>query len=343
MPLRARLRPTLFSRTAMSASGPPSSSASLFAPKAGEQLTLSSTIPLQDGHAQPRFGIGAWLMRGDEATTALKHAFDVVGYRHVDTARYYRNERQVGQAIRESKVPREALYATTKLFTNDMGGGERTKAAYEDSLNSSGLAYWDLVLLHAPDGGRAHRLKTWAALSEYVKAGTIRSLGVSNFGEHHIDELMNSAEGQAVKPVVNQIECHPFFAQTSLRRKCEENGIAVQGYCPLARGRYYGDKTLVDVAKRNNCSEAQVMLRWAIQQGIVPLPKSSNEGRQTENAQTLQLNLSDDDMKGASRRPAGFFIAWPWCAHWPCTLTDKAVSTHAPPPFHRHPHSSRRP
>lgn len=253
-------------------------------------------IKLQDGTEQPRFGIGAWAMHGKEAYHALKHAFTTAEYRSVDCAKYYKNEAEVGQAIRDSGLDRSELYATTKLFTNSMGGGSRTEKAYQDSLHQSGLEYWDLVLLHAPDGGKDFRLRTWDTLTNFVEDGTIRSLGVSNFGPKHIDELIE--HNPKVKPVVNQIECHPFFAQRQLRQKCEENGIVVQAYCPLARGRYYGDKTLVEVAKRNNKSEAQVMLRWLIQHGIIPLPKSSNPERQLENAASLKFELSDADMKG---------------------------------------------
>lgn len=235
-------------------------------------------------------------MRGQEAYKALLGSLQDVGYRSIDTAKYYSNETEVGQAIRDSGIPRNEIYATTKLFTGAMGGGSKTEKAYQDSLDKSGLEYWDLVLLHAPDGGKDFRLKTWETLTRYVESGQIKSLGVSNFGTHHIDELVQA--NPKVKPVVNQIECHPFFAQRELRKKCEENGIVVQAYCPLARGRYYGDKTLVDVAKRNNKSEAQVMLRWLLQHGIIPLPKSSNPQRQKENAESLDFELSSDDMKG---------------------------------------------
>jgi diketogulonate reductase-like aldo/keto reductase len=271
-------------------------SLSPFAPKSGEKLTLTSSIKLQDGTSQPRFGIGAWAMRGQEAYKALLGSLQDVGYRSIDTAKYYQNETEVGQAIRDSGIPRSDIYATTKLFTGAMGGGLKTEKAYQDSLDKSGLDYWDLVLLHAPDGGKEFRLKTWETLTKYVESGQIKSLGVSNFGIHHIDEMVQA--NLKVKPVVNQIECHPFFAQRELRKKCEENGIVVQAYCPLARGRYYGDKTLVDVAKRNDKSEAQVMLRWLLQHGIIPLPKSSNPQRQKENAESLDFELSSEDMKG---------------------------------------------
>lgn len=300
MPLRIKL-PSILTNNLKNPTSIRTMSSSPFAPSSNEKLNLTSSIKLQDGTSQPRFGIGAWDMRGNECYTALRHAFEKVGYRSVDTARYYRNEEQVGRAIRDTiqqtSIQRKDIYATTKLFTNDMGGGENSKLAYQDSLTKSGLDYWDLVLLHAPDGGKEFRLDTWKTLSEFVKNGQIRSLGVSNFGAHHIEELMSSEEGKAIKPVVNQIECHPFFAQKEVRQASEKHGIVVQAYCPLARGRYYGDKTLVDVAKRNDKSEAQIMLRWLTQHGIIPLPKSSNEKRQLENAQSLEFTLSDEDMK----------------------------------------------
>jgi hypothetical protein len=177
-----------------------------------------------------------------------------------------------------------------------MGGGAKTRSAVEDSLAKWGLDYLDLVLLHAPDGGKRFRLDSWATLTELVQEGRIRSLGVSNFGAHHIKELLDS--NPAVRPVCNQIECHPFFAQKELRAACERENIIVQAYCPLARGRYYGDKTLKKVADETGKTEAQVMLRWLIQHGIVALPKSSNPQRQVENADSLKFELSDEQMEG---------------------------------------------
>ncbi|PWN45245.1 Aldo/keto reductase [Ceraceosorus guamensis] len=277
-----------------------------WAPTPGVKLDLSSTVPLADGNTMPLFGIGAWAMRGSECHTALSLALDQVGYRHIDTARYYRNEKEVGAAVRGSKVPRKDIFVTTKLFTNDMGGGARSRAALDDSLRQSGLDYFDLVLLHAPDGGKEFRLNTWQTLSEMAKEGKAKSLGISNFGEHHVRELMQS-EPQVV-PVVNQIECHPFFAQAGLRKACEDAGIIVQAYCPLARSRYYGDKTLSTIASKVNKSEAQVMLRWLIQSGVVPLPKSSNQGRQEENAKSLDFELDSGDMQklnALDRGPSG--------------------------------------
>ncbi|CEH17139.1 Aldo/keto reductase family proteins [Ceraceosorus bombacis] len=242
-----------------------------WAPTPGTKLHLGATVPLADGNTMPLFGIGAWAMRGSECHSALSLALDEVGYRHIDTARYYRNEKEVGAAVRGSRVPRKDIFVTTKLFTNDMGGGSRSRAALDDSLRQSGLDYFDLVLLHAPDGGKEFRLNTWQTLSE-------------------------------------MIECHPFFAQAGLRKACEDAGIIVQAYCPLARSRYYGDKTLSSIASKINKSEAQIMLRWLIQSGVVPLPKSSNQARQEENAKSLDFGLDSDDMQklnALDRGPSG--------------------------------------
>ncbi|SPO23045.1 related to 2,5-diketo-D-gluconic acid reductase [Ustilago trichophora] len=266
-----------------------------FAPKLGEKLTLTSSITMVNGHTMPRFGIGAWDMRGSECRQALLNAFDHAGYRHVDTARYYRNEAECGAAVLQSSVPRSELFYTTKIYLNEMGGGSITRKAVQDSLTKSGLDYLDLVLLHAPDGGKKFRLDSWATLTEMVEEGKIRSLGVSNFGPKHIDELIESKP--KVRPVVNQIECHPFFAQRELRKVCEKEEIVVQAYCPMARGRYYGDETLKKVAKELGKTEAQVMLRWLVQHGIVALPKSSNPQRQVENAECLSFELSDQQMQ----------------------------------------------
>ncbi|PWZ00698.1 Aldo/keto reductase [Testicularia cyperi] len=266
-----------------------------FAPKSGHTLDLASSLKMADGHRMPLFGIGAWDMRGDECKSALLNAFDKAGYRHVDTARYYRNEAEVGAAIRECNVARSDIFATSKVYLNEMGGGDKTRNAVEDGLAKSGLDYWDLVLLHAPDGGKDFRLASWKTLESLVEEGKIRSLGVSNFGAHHIQELLDSKP--TCLPVVNQIECHIFFAQTELRKFCEDNNVIVQAYCPLARGKYYGDPTLKKVADETGKSEAQIMLRWLVQHGIVALPKSSNPKRQVENAECLSFELSQQQMK----------------------------------------------
>lgn len=288
-----RIAARTVSRTLPSTARTMSSSAytSPFAPRPDEKLTLSSTVPLPNGLTMPRFGIGTWEMFGDEPVTALKHAVEKLGYLHIDTAEYYRNN--VGKFVHSTSVPREKLFVTTKTFAK----GPNAKSSIERTTAKENMDYWDLVLIHAPDGGRQARLSAWEGLSELVKAGKIKALGVSNYGEKHIKELLDSKPD--VLPVTNQIECHPFFAQVPLRKYCEEHKIPVQSYCPLARGEYYSDATLKEVAQSNNKTPAQIMLRWGVQSGLVPLPKSSNPDRQAENADALVGGwaLSDDDMR----------------------------------------------
>lgn len=225
------------------------------------------------------------------------------------------DEDQVGKFVTSSSIPREKLFVTTKTFSK----GASAKNTIESSLKKSGLEYWDLVLIHAPDGGKEARLSAWKALSELVKEGKVKSLGVSNYGEHHIKELLDSQPD--VVPVTNQvsrageyepttftdcfnstrlqIECHPFFPQVSLRRYCESHNIPVQSYCPLARQEHFSNSTLQGIASELSKTPAQVMLRWAVQSGLVPLPKSSNEQRQRENADALVggWELSDEQMR----------------------------------------------
>lgn len=198
-----------------------------------------------------------------------------------------------------SSVPRSELFLTTKTFTKGSGAYD----SIQRTLDKAGLAYWDLVLIHAPDGGAKARKETWDALSKLVEQGKAKSIGVSNYGSKHLEELRN----ERIKPVVNQIECHPFFAQRQLRKDTESHGIVVQAYCPLARNQYDGDETLNAVAKRNGKTVAQVLLRWSIQEGMVPLPKSSNPGRQKENADALIAgwSLSAEDMAELSKLDRG--------------------------------------
>ncbi|CAO1629157.1 unnamed protein product [Parajaminaea phylloscopi] len=268
-------------------------SRSPFAPRPDDKLSLASTVRLNNGASMPRFGLGLWAVRGQsEAVATLKSAINELGYVHVDTAQYYRNEDHLGHFVRsETTVPRSSLFLTTKTYTKGAGAYE----SIEGSLATAGLDYWDLVLIHAPDGGRKARLETWEALSRLVRDGKVKNIGVSNYGPKHLDELADAE----IKPVVNQIECHPFYAQTPLRAKSESMGIVVQAYCPLARNNYDNDATLTAVAERNGKSVAQVLLRWSIQSGMVPLPKSSNPQRQRENAEALTggWQLSDADMK----------------------------------------------
>ncbi|CAD6883915.1 unnamed protein product [Tilletia controversa] len=287
--------------------GPAYSYISPFAPACAQGFDAASTIALPaagtaaDGTplaTMPRFGLGSWEMVGSTAQNAVQAAIADAGYRLVDTARYYRNADEVGSAIRASKLKREEIFLIDKLFTNDLGGGVNTRYAVEDSLTRFNVEYIDLMLVHAPDGGKDFRLASWATLVDFVKEGKIRYLGVSNFGKHHIDELWESEEAKDVKPVVNQCEVHPWFQQRELRQHCEKKGIIMQAYCPLARNQYKADPTVARIAARKHLTKAQVLLRWSIQSGLIPIPKSASLERQRENLASLasSAHLDENDM-----------------------------------------------
>ncbi|KAE8258753.1 hypothetical protein A4X13_0g1477 [Tilletia indica] len=292
-----------------------------FAPSRGSVDAVRSRMALpvagtsEDGTplaTMPRLGLGCWEMSGQTAEDAVLSALTEAQYRLIDTARYYRNADEVGSAIRSSKLKRDEIFLIDKLFTNDLGGGENTRYAVEDSLRRFDVGYIDLMLLHAPDGGKDFRLASWATLVDFVKEGKIRYLGVSNFGKHHIDELWGAEEAKDVKPVVNQCEIHPWFQQRDLRKHCEEKGIVMQAYCPLARNEYKADPTVARIAAKKRITKAQVLLRWSIQSGLIPLPKSASLDRQRENfASLLEIELDGEEMAAldALDRPDGWIEA----------------------------------
>lgn len=258
-------------------------------------MSSNFLVQLRSGAAMPRLGLGLWATHGQECVEAVKHAF-TLGYRHVDTAKYYGNERELGQAVRDSTVPRADLFLTTKLFLPG-DGGSSTRQSVLESLEKAGLEYWDLVLIHNPDGGRRVRELTWHELERLVDEGRIRSLGVSNYGPQHIVECLEYCR---IPPSVNQIELHPFFIAHDVIRMCKEHGIVVQAYCPLVRGQYHDNQVLQRVASAHKCSVPQVLLAWSLGNGFVPLPKSVHVKRQQENFEALGLRLSEAELADIS-------------------------------------------
>lgn len=227
------------------------------------------------------------------------------GYRHVDTAQFYRNEADVGRAIRDSKLPREEVFVTSKLWLTNWGA-DRAKKATEETLRKLDLGYVDLMLLHAP-GDSATRAETWRALEAFVASGSVRSLGVSNFGPAHIDKLLQTA---SVPPSVNQIELHPWLQWAEVVRYCQGKGIAVEAYSPLAKAQKMDDPTLRRIATRHSVEPAQVLVRWGLQKGFVVLPKSVHEARIRKNAEVWNFELSDADMKALDGLECDFVTGW---------------------------------
>ncbi|WP_102348723.1 aldo/keto reductase [Bacillus sp. Marseille-P3661] len=254
--------------------------------------SLQDTTTLHNGVKMPWLGLGVFKVQEgqeviDSVKAALKH-----GYKSIDTAAIYKNEEGVGQGIRESEVPREELFITSKVWNSDQGY-ESTLAAYETSLKKLGLDYLDLYLIHWPFPAKGKYKETWKALEKLYKDGKVRAIGVSNFKEHHLDDLIKDAE---IKPMVNQVEFHPHFAQRELRAYCKNQGIQLEAWSPLKQGDLLNDPTLTSIGEKYGKSAAQVIIRWDIQNEVVTIPKSIKENRIISNADIFDFELTAEDM-----------------------------------------------
>jgi len=240
----------------------------------------------------PSIGFGTWQLSPEDAYSSVAAALEI-GYRLIDTAKIYQNEAAVGEAIRDSKVPRGAIFLTTKLWNSDQGYDSALKV-FDASLKRLGLEYVDLYLIHWPGDDKHRRADSWRALQEIQKAGKAKAIGVSNYTVKHLQELLDSSD---TRPAVNQVEFHPFIynEQAELLDFCEVEGIVFEAYSPLARGRR-NDPLLEERARKYNKSASQVMLRWALQHGTVPLPRSADPDHIAENFEVFDFELSPVDM-----------------------------------------------
>jgi diketogulonate reductase-like aldo/keto reductase len=261
-------------------------------------------LQLNNGGAIPQLGLGVWQTPRGESTQDAVAAALRLGYRHVDTARIYGNERDVGIGVQKSGVPRAQVFVTTKLWNDDQGYDSALRA-FDASLARLGLEYVDLYLLHWPVAGR--RLDSWRALERIHADKRARAIGVSNFLSPHLDELLARAQ---VVPAVNQIEVSPFLQQRDTRAFCARRGIVVEAYSPLTHGRRLGDPAVTRVAKRVGRSPAQVLLRWGLQHGMVVLPKSTRETRIRENAAIFDFALDADAMVALDACEEGLVTGW---------------------------------
>ncbi len=254
-------------------------------------LSISTRIRLDHGGSIPLLGLGVWQLEPGEQTRNAVLAALSCGYRLIDTARIYGNERQVGEAVRACGLSREEVFITTKLWNSDQGYDSAIRAC-RASLLSLGLPWVDLYLIHWP--GERKRLESWRALVALREEGLCRAIGVSNYTIAHLEEL---AGASPVTPAVNQVEFHPFLFQETLLSYCKANGIVLEAYSPLTRGERLADRRLVSVARKYGKTTAQLMLRWALQHGVVVIPKSSHPGRIRENADFYDFEISPEDMK----------------------------------------------
>ena len=251
-------------------------------------MALTQSLTLNNGIQMPILGLGVY--KSAEHTKASVLAALEAGYRHIDTAAFYMNEKEVGEAIRESGIPREEIFITTKLWNDDQRNGCQ-REAFEKSMELLGLDYLDLYLIHWPV--KDCFVKSWNIMEEYQQAGRIRSIGVSNFHMQHLMELM--AHSKTV-PVINQVECHPYLSQQPLRSFCNKLGIQVTAWAPLGRTNVFGDPVIQELAAKYGKTPAQIILRWEIQNNIIVIPKSVHKERIISNSQIFDFELAAEDM-----------------------------------------------
>lgn len=268
-------------------------------------MTAVPTVALNDGNTIPQLGFGVFLVPPKDTARAVGRALET-GYRHIDTAEMYKNERQVGEAIRASGIPRHELFVTSKL-NNGFHRPDDARRAFDDSLDALGFDYLDLFLIHWPlptlyDGDF---VSTWKALEAFAREGRARSIGVSNFQIPHLERL---AEASETVPAVNQIEAHPYFPNDDVRRYGREHGIVTEAWSPIARGRVLDDPAVVELAERLGRTPAQVVLRWHLQRGDVIFPKTVTPSRMEENFRLFDFELAPSDMErlaALDRGPGG--------------------------------------
>ncbi|NNL08315.1 MAG: aldo/keto reductase [Croceitalea sp.] len=251
---------------------------------------LKGTFTLNNGVKMPYFGLGVYLSEdGQEVINAVKWALEM-GYRHIDTAAVYKNEEGVGQGIKESQVPREDIFVVSKVWNSDQGY-ENTLRAFDASLERLGLEYLDLYLIHWPV---ANKYKdTWRAMERLYNEKRIRAIGVSNFMQHHLEDLLTTAK---VVPAVNQMEFHPYLVQQDLLDFCIAKGIQYEAWSPMMQGKIFDMEEFKTLAKKYNKSIAQIVLRWDLQKGVITIPKSSKKERIKSNADIFDFELSKEDI-----------------------------------------------
>ncbi|HMV26367.1 MAG TPA: aldo/keto reductase [bacterium] len=267
-------------------------------------LNIHSTLRLYNDVNIPCLGLGVWRTGpGDETRKAVDFALRS-GYRHIDTAHFYKNEKDVGVALKQSGLDRKNVFITTKLW-NDDHGYDRALRAFHESLSLLNLTYVDLYLIHYPVSGK--RSESWKALEKLYEEGLCRAIGVSNYTQRHLDELLQSAR---IKPMVNQVEFHPWLYQNELLNFCKTNGIVLEAYSPLTKGQKINAPELSKIAAVYQRSPVQILIRWALQHGIVVLPKSAQPARITENASVFDFNITDQDMARLDAFNCNLRVAW---------------------------------
>jgi len=255
------------------------------------ELTIDSTVELNNGIKMPRLGFGTWKLKRKVVIKPIKWAIDM-GYRLIDTASFYKNEKYIGTAIRENEIPREALFITSKVWDTDQGY-EETLKAFNETIKKLKTDYLDLYLIHWP---RKLRNETWKALEKLYEDDKVKAIGVANFAVHHLKEII---ENFKIIPAVNQFELHPFnySEEESLIEFCRTKNIHIEAYSPLTHGRKLNNPTIKAIGEKNNKSTAQVLIRWSLQHGFICIPKSGSQNHIKDNANVFDFELSEEDME----------------------------------------------
>jgi len=251
---------------------------------------LKGTFTLHNGVEMPYFGLGVYLSEdGQEVINAVKWALES-GYRHIDTASIYKNEEGVGQGIRESTLNRDEIFVVSKVWNTDQGY-ESSLRAFDESLKRLDLDYLDLYLIHWPVNGKYK--DTWRALERVYKEKRVRAIGVSNFMQHHLEDLLTSTE---MVPMVNQMEFHPYLVQQDLMNYCAARHIQYEAWSPMMQGKIFNLAAFKEMARKYNKNIAQIVLRWDLQKGVITIPKSAKKERIIDNANIFDFELSPEDV-----------------------------------------------
>ncbi len=264
---------------------------------------LPDMVTLNSGVQMPNIGFGTWQVPARKAREAVLWALQA-GYRLIDTSLDYGNEREVGQAVRDSGLDRDEVFVTTKLESEDFGPGKALHG-FRRSLANLDIGYVDLYLIHWP--GDRQRTETWKAMEEVLTQGACRAIGVSNYMIRHLEEVL---EHGRVVPAVNQVELHPFLHPRELVEFCGARGIQIESYSPLTKSRHLFDPVIVRVAQRHGRTPAQVVLRWHLQHDFIPIPRSVSRDHIEENLAVFDFSLSDAEMEELDSLDRGLHIDW---------------------------------
>lgn len=267
-------------------------------------LNINKKIKLNNGIEIPQFGLGTYLNDdGKRAVDSMLYALES-GYRHLDTAAMYNNEKEVGQAVRESSIPRADIFVTTKLWNTDHGY-QNALDAFRLSLDKLKLDYVDLYLIHWPVEEK--RLESWRALEKIYADGRAKSVGVSNYMERHVQEILDNFD---IVPAVNQVEFSPFLHLQDLQKFCETKTIVLESYSPLTKGYKLFDSKLIDIAEKYQRSTSQILIRWCLQKGVICIPKSSQKKHIKENSEIFDFSITESDMQALDNLNEHYHSTW---------------------------------